>query len=78
MVKKGVKNNIWKQLVRAKVQNQAALLNHLNSPSTQRLNRLASNIKIGDLEKGKVLKNGRFLKRKMIFAKIHCRRRGKF
>ena len=50
MAKKGIKNNIWKKLVRAKVQNQSTLLKHLNSPSTQRLNRLASNIKIGDLE----------------------------
>jgi len=48
--KKGLKNRLWQQIVRAKISIQAQLLEQLNATGTRRLKRLASEVRAGDTE----------------------------
>lgn len=48
--KTGLKNQLWKQIVKCKISNQAELLKQTGSPHLQRLKRLASHVTAGDKE----------------------------
>lgn len=47
-VKKGVKNKMWQRLIKAKINTQADLLSLLAASGTERLKRLAGDVKAGD------------------------------
>lgn len=49
-VKTSVKNQIWKQIVKAKIKNQCEVLRYFNLTGVERLNRLSQLVKAGDTQ----------------------------
>lgn len=49
---KGKRNQLWQYIVKAKIKNQAAVLKTIDAPSVERLLRIASEVKSGDMGNG--------------------------
>ena len=49
-MKKGIRNQLWKSIVKSKIANQAAALDSISSPLGQRLRRIGAGVKPGDPE----------------------------